>query len=85
MREGEGGGECLVAVLVLEADELQRGVGAAVRGHRACRHQPGFDPADEGFERAERAAERRYRNQLLRHPDPRDPDFPEMEEEGEDD
>ena len=36
--------------------------------------------------RAERAAERRYRNQLLRHPDPRDPDFPEVgEEEGWDD
>ena len=35
--------------------------------------------------RAERDAERRYRNQLLRHPDPRDSDFPEMEEEDEDD
>lgn len=35
--------------------------------------------------RAERAAARRYRNQLLRHPDPRDPDFPEVEEEWEDD
>ena len=33
--------------------------------------------------RAERAAARRYRNQLLRHPDPRDPDFPEIEEEEE--
>ena len=31
--------------------------------------------------RAERAAERRYRNQLVRHPDPRDPDFPEPPEE----
>ena len=31
--------------------------------------------------RAERDAQRRFRNQLLRHPDPRDPDFPEEEEE----
>ena len=35
--------------------------------------------------RAERDAQRRFRSQLLRHPDPRDPDFPEMEEEGGDD
>ena len=33
---------------------------------------------------AEAAAEQRYRNQLTRHPDPRDPDHPEWPDAEED-
>ncbi len=29
---------------------------------------------------ADARAQRQYRNALLRHPDPRDPDFPEIDE-----
>ena len=35
------------------------------------------DDSDFDDLRAEEAAERRYRNQLCRHPDPRDPGHPE--------
>ena len=33
--------------------------------------------------RAERDAQRAYQRQLLAHPDPRDPDYPELEGEDE--
>lgn len=33
--------------------------------------------------RAEARAQRRFQQRLLNHPDPRDPDFPEMEDSDE--
>lgn len=31
--------------------------------------------------RLDEQARRRYHNQLMRHPDPRDPDYPEIDDE----
>lgn len=41
-----------------------------------------IDPDDYDAQEllAESRAQRQYRNALLRHPDPRDPDFPEIDE-----
>lgn len=42
-----------------------------------------IDPDDYDAQEllAERQANRRYSQALLRHPDPRDPDFPEIDED----